>query len=110
MVDLIAPKKHNKMAKTILIKPLITEKADGLSDKIGHYTFIVNKRANKLEIKKEIEQMYSVSVSSVNTMIMPGKSKSRNTKSGLVKGRVSSFKKAVVTLADGELIDFFGDI
>ncbi len=109
-VDQLTPKKYNKMAKTILIKPLITEKADGLSDKIGQYSFIVNKRANKLEIKKEIEQMYSVSVSSVNTMIMPGKSKSRNTKSGLVKGRVSSFKKAIVTLADGELIDFFGDI
>jgi len=98
------------MAKTILIKPLITEKADGLSDKMGHYSFIVNKNANKLEIKKEIEKMYSVNVSSVNTLIMPGKAKNRNTKSGLVKGRISSFKKAIVKLADGEIIDFFGDI
>ncbi len=98
------------MAKTILIKPLITEKADGLSDKIGHYSFVVNKNSNKLEIRKEVEKMYNVSVSSVNTMIMPGKAKNRNTKSGLVKGRVSSFKKAIVKLADGESIDFFGDI
>lgn len=98
------------MAKEILIKPVITEKADKLSENLGQYSFIVHRRANKVEIKKAIEEMYNVDVESVNTLIMPAKSKRRNTRSGLSVGRVSSYKKAIVTLASGEEIDFFGDI
>jgi len=98
------------MAKNVLIKPIITEKAENLSENLGQYSFVVDSKANKIEIRNAVEELYNVSVASVNTAIMPGKSKVRNTRSGLQRGRVSSFKKAVVTLADGEEIDFFGDI
>ncbi|HFA50243.1 MAG TPA: 50S ribosomal protein L23 [Bacteroidetes bacterium] len=98
------------MAKQILIKPVITEKADFLSEKLAKYTFVVNKNANKIEIKKAVADLYSVEVAKVNTMIVPGKAKNRNTRTGVVKGRTSSYKKAVVTLAEGETINFFGDI
>ncbi len=98
------------MAKNILIKPIITEKAEGLSEKLNQYSFVVAKGSNKVEIKKEIEKMYSVNVESVNTLVMPGKTKSRSSKRTVLKGRVPSFKKAIVTLAQGEEIDFFGDI
>jgi large subunit ribosomal protein L23 len=98
------------MAKDILIKPIISEKAESLSESLGQYSFVVNKKANKIEIQKAIESLYNVNVASVNTMVMPAKAKSRNTRSGLIKGRVSSYKKAIVTLSDGEEIDFFGDI
>ncbi|NNF20308.1 MAG: 50S ribosomal protein L23 [Saprospiraceae bacterium] len=98
------------MAKNILIKPIISEKSETLSGDLNQYSFIVNKRANKIEIRKAVEEMYSVNVSSVNTMVMPGKAKVRNTKSGILKGKISSYKKAIVKLSDGEEIDFFGDI
>jgi large subunit ribosomal protein L23 len=96
--------------KIILVKPLITEKADSLTESKSQYSFIVDKVANKIEIRKAVEQLYTVSVEGVNTMIIPGKRKSRNTKKGVLHGRKSSYKKAVVTLATGETIDFFGDI
>jgi len=96
--------------KTILIKPLITEKADTLSEGKGQYSFIVNKDANKIEIKKAVESLYTVNVEAVNTMVIPGKRKTRNTKRGVLHGRKPSYKKAVVTLVSGETIDFFGDI
>ena len=98
------------MAKTILIKPLITEKAEMLSEEKGKYSFIVAKDANKIEIKKAVEAMFQVTVDSVNTMIMPAKTKNRSTRSGILEGRKPAFKKAVVTLTEGEEIDFFGDI
>ena len=98
------------MAKEILIKPIITEKADRLSENLNQYTFLVNRKVNKIEIKKAVEEWYNVEVNSVNTMVMPGKSKTRNTKSGIQRGRTGSFKKAIVTLAEGEEIDLFGDI
>ena len=99
------------MAKqNILIRPIITEKAERLSEGLGQYSFVVDRRANKIEIGKAVEKMYEVTVESVNTMIMPGKSRTRNTRSGVQRGRVSPYKKAVVTLAEGEEIDFFGDI
>ena len=98
------------MTKQVLIKPIISEKSETLSGDLGRYSFIVSRRANKIEIRKAVEEMYSVNVSSVNTMVMPGKAKSRNTKSGVIKGSISSYKKAIVKLADGEEIDFFGDI
>ena len=98
------------MSKLVLIKPLITEKAELLSEKLNQYSFVVTKTCNKIEIGKAVEKMYGVSVKAVNTTIMPSKSKRRNTKSGMVLGKVSSYKKAIVTLAPGEEIDFFGDI
>jgi large subunit ribosomal protein L23 len=96
--------------RTILVKPLITEKADTLSEGKNQYSFIVDKGANKIEIKKAIEALYTVNVEAVNTMVIPGKRKTRNTKKGVLHGRKPSYKKAVVTLASGDNIDFFGDI
>ena len=104
------PAIHIIMAKTILIKPLITEKAELLSEKGNKYSFVVSKDANKIEIRKAVEGMYQVTVESVNTMIMPAKEKNRTTRAGILRGRKSAFKKAVITLAEGEEIDFFGDI
>ncbi len=98
------------MAKNVLIKPIISEKSDALSENSGKYSFVVARRANKIEIRNAVEALYSVNVASVNTMVVPGKRKSRNTKSGVIKGMVSSYKKAIVTLETGETIDLFGDI
>lgn len=98
------------MAKNIIIKPIITEKAEALSENMGQYSFIVDKRSNKVEIRKAVEKQFNVSVDSVNTINMPKKSKSRNTRSGVVKGAISGYKKAIITLSEGENIDFFGDI
>ena len=98
------------MAKDILIKPLVTEKTDRLSENLNQYTFVVNKKANKVEVRKAIEEMYGVQVEAVNTMIMPSKTKVRNTRGGVQRGRTSSFKKAIITLAEGEEIDFYGEL
>lgn len=98
------------MAKTILIRPIITEKADLLSEKLQQYSFIVDKKANKIEIKKAVETRYSVTVDAVNTINMPAKFKSRMTRTGVLNGRISAYKKAIVTLIEGEEIDLFGDI
>ncbi len=80
-----------------------------LSEKSSRYTFVVNKDANKIEIKKAVAETYNVEVKAVNTMIMPSKSKSRNSRRTAIRGRVSSFKKAIVTLAEGETINFYGE-
>ena len=96
------------MAKQILIKPVITEKATKLADKRNCYAFVVTKGVNKIEIRKAVEQMFNVSVEAVNTMVMPGKPKSRSTKTAIVKGIKSSYKKTYVTLTQGETIDLFG--
>ena len=99
------------MAKNVLIKPIISEKSEKLSATVGHFCFIVNKKSNKIEIKKAVEAMYpEVKVERVNTAVMPAKSKSRNTRAGVLKGRISSYKKAYVTLAEGSDIDFFGEV
>ena len=95
------------MARNILIKPMLTEKSDKGMKK-GEYTFVVDRKANKLEIQGAVEAMFNVSVSRVNTSVTPSKVKSRNTRSGVVKGRVSSYKKAYVLLAEGEKIELFG--
>lgn len=76
----------------------------------GKYGFIVKKVANKVEIKKEIEKVYGVKVASINTMIYQGKRKTRYTKSRVVEGRRDAYKKAVVTVAEGEVIDFYAGI
>lgn len=98
------------MTKQILIKPIISEKAEVLSENLNKYSFVVNKAANKIEIALAIEEMYGVNVEHVNTMIMPAKLKSRFTRSGLQKGRKASFKKAIITLAEGEELDLYGEI
>ncbi|MEW6468207.1 MAG: 50S ribosomal protein L23 [Bacteroidota bacterium] len=100
---------------TILIKPVVTEKMTSLSgDKFAEsgfrYAFVVRKDANKVQIKNAVEKQYGVTVESVNTMVNNGKIKTRNTRKGIVKGRVKRFKKAVVTLKKGETIDFFAGI
>ncbi len=94
----------------ILIKPIITEKMTTLGEKLNRFGFVVNREANKVQIRKAVEAMYGVSVTDVNTMVMPGKAKSRNTKRGVVKGMKRPVKKAIVTLADGETIDFYSNI
>ena len=94
---------------SVLKKPLITEKVSTLNES-GKYGFIVDKSANKVEIKNEVEKMYGVTVESVNTMRYQGKQKSRYTKSKVVSGRTSGYKKAIVTVADGEVIDFYSGI
>ena len=94
----------------ILIKPVITEKMTDESEKYNRFGFIVDRRANKLEIKDAVEEMYGVSVEKVRTMVYPGKAKSRNTKGGVISGRTNSYKKAIVDVAEGESIDFYGNI
>jgi large subunit ribosomal protein L23 len=94
----------------VIIKPVITEKMTLLGDKLSRYAFIVDKRANKLEIKKAVEELYEVKVESVNTMNYLGKKVSKYTKSSIISGRKDSKKKAIVTLADGEKIDFYSNI
>ena len=94
----------------ILLKPIVTEKMTSQGDKFNRYGFLVAKNANKLQIKKAVEELYSVTVDSVNTMRYGGKIKSRNTKSGLLIGKTAATKKAVVTLAEGNKIDFYSNI
>ncbi|MGB0916171.1 MAG: 50S ribosomal protein L23 [Flavobacteriales bacterium] len=94
----------------VLVKPLITEKMTDLGEKLGQYGFVVNRNANKVEVKQAVEAMYGVTVQSVNTMVIPGKKRSRNTKSKFIVGRTSAVKKAIVTLAEGETIDFYSNI
>jgi len=96
--------------KNILVRPIITEKAEMLTEERNQYSFVVHHEANKIEIAKAVEEMYNVEVAAVNTAIMPGKRKNRNTRSGLLQGRIPSYKKAIVTVANDEEIDFFGDI
>jgi large subunit ribosomal protein L23 len=91
----------------VLVRPVLTEKVNGQMEKSGRYTFVVAKAANKLEVKKAIEEFYGVKVSDVNTIVVPAKNKSRFTKAGVLKGRKSGYKKAVITLAEGDSIDLF---
>jgi len=94
----------------IVLKPIVTEKMTELGEKLNRFGFVVSKEANKLEIKKAIEEMYDVTVLAVNTMNYQGTAKSRYTKAGMVNGRTNSYKKAIVTLQDGDSIDFFSNI
>ena len=94
----------------IIKKPVITEKMTAISEKLNKYAFIVDKRANKLQIKQAVQDLYGVQVESVNTINYEGKLKSRYTKTGIINGRRDAFKKAIVTLAKGETIDFFSNI
>ena len=91
----------------VLVRPVITEKVNSQIEKNSRYTFEVGKAANKLEIKKAVEEFYGVKVKEVNTIVVPAKSKTRYTKAGYLSGRKPSYKKAVVTLAEGDSIDLF---
>jgi large subunit ribosomal protein L23 len=94
----------------VLVKPIITEKMTAQAEKLNRYGFVVEKTANKLQIKEAVEKMYSVKVDSVNTQQYIGKVKTRNTTRGVAVGRVNQYKKAVVTLKQGETIDFYASI
>ena len=94
----------------ILIKPIVTEKMTAQGDKLNRYGFIVDRTANKVEIKQAVEQTYNVSVLSVNTVNYHGKKKSRYTKAGMLTGRANHYKKAYVTLAQDDKIDFYSNI
>lgn len=94
----------------ILIKPILTEKANLQQTKLHKYSFKVDRRANKLEIKKAVESFYGVTVTDVNTLVAPAKNKSRFTKAGYIQGTKSGYKKALVTIAEDETIDLYGGI
>lgn len=94
----------------ILIRPILTEKANAMQEKRRIFSFRVAREANKLEIKTAVESFYGVSVEDVRTVVVPGKNKSRFTKSGFVKGRKPAYKKAYVTVAEGETIDLYSNI
>tara|TARA_B100000963_G_scaffold199392_1_gene173569 strand:- start:143 stop:436 length:294 start_codon:yes stop_codon:yes gene_type:complete len=94
----------------ILIKPLITEKMTADTEKNNAFGFIVADGANKVEIRKAVEKEYGVTVSSVRTLRVDGKSRQRYTKTGIIKGRTVGYKKAIVSLAEGEMIDFYENI
>ena len=95
---------------TYIIKPLVTEQMTGITEKQNKYGFVVRPEANKIELKKEIESRYNVTVTDVNTCVYAGKNKTRYTKAGLLKGRTNAFKKAIVTLKEGDVIDFYSNI
>ncbi len=94
----------------ILQKPIITEKMTIQGEKMNRFGFIVDVRANKIQIKNAVEELYNVTVESVNTMRYGGKNKSRYTKTGILHGKTNAFKKAIVTLQEGDTIDFYSNI
>lgn len=96
--------------KTILIKPLITEKLTADAEKYNRYGFVVASDSNKVEIKKAVEKNYNVKVTGVRTINVDGKARSRYTKTGMINGRTNSYKKAIVQLAEGDTIDFYDNI
>jgi large subunit ribosomal protein L23 len=95
---------------SILIKPIITEKATSDSELFNRYAFVVDKKANKLEIKNAVEEVYGVTIESVKTMNYPMKRQSKYTKNGVVQAKVGGYKKAIVQLAEGDNIDFYSNI
>ena len=95
---------------SVIKKPIITEKMTDQAEVFNRFAFVVDKKANKIEIKKAVMEMYDVEVESVKTMICIGKKRVRGTKSGMITGRTSTYKKAIVTLSEGESIDFYSNI
>ena len=94
-----------------IIKPLVTVMLTKITDKQqNRFGFVVRPEANKLQIKAEVESLYNVTVVDVNTVVYAGKRSARYTKAGLVKGQKNSFKKAIVTLKEGDAIDFYSNI
>ncbi|MBQ3246359.1 MAG: 50S ribosomal protein L23 [Bacteroidales bacterium] len=94
----------------IIIKPIVTEKLTVQGEKLNRYGFIVDREANKLQIKAAVEQLYNVTVADVNTVNYHGKRKSRYTKAGMLQGRTNHYKKAYVTLVGEDKIDFYANI
>ena len=94
---------------SILIKPIVTEKVSSFNE-AGQYGFVVSKDANKIQIKNAIESTYGVTVERVNTMVYPGKLKSRFTKSGVIEVKSASYIKSIVKVADGDVIDFYSAV
>ncbi|MGV3528740.1 MAG: 50S ribosomal protein L23 [Flavisolibacter sp.] len=94
----------------VLIKPILTEKANNQQETLRRYAFKVARKANKLEIKKAVEEFYGVAVVDVNTSVVPGKNKTRYTKKGFIQGQKPAYKKAMVTVAEGETIDLYSSI
>jgi len=94
----------------ILVKPLVTEKMTDMSERFNRYGFVVDRDASKPQIKKAVETLYNVTVENVNTMVYGGKNKSRYTKGGVITGKTGAFKKAIVTLVEGDSIDFYSNI
>ena len=95
---------------SVILKPIITEKMTQMGEKLNRYGFKVDKRANKLQIKKAIKDIYGVEVAEINTMVYRGNGKTRYSKSGFISGKSTNYKKAIVTLAKGETIDFYSNI
>ena len=95
---------------SVLIRPIITEKANSQAEAVNRFAFRVAKDANKIEIKQAVEELYGVHVENVRTMIVPGKAKSRFTRKGLVQGNTGSYKKAIVEVRSGETIDLYSNI
>ncbi|MBP5419163.1 MAG: 50S ribosomal protein L23 [Bacteroidales bacterium] len=96
---------------SVIIKPLVTEKMTKISEKItNRFGFVVDKEASKDEIKKAVEELYDVKVVKVNTLVAPATRRQRFTKAGVISGRKPSYKKAIVTLAEGQTIDFYSNI
>lgn len=93
-----------------MIRPIVTEKATKLTEQLNRYTFRVSPEANRCQIKELVEKQYGVKVVKVNTAVVRGKNKSRWTKSGLLRGKTAGWKKAYVSIADGQTIDFFSNI
>ncbi len=93
-----------------MIKPIVTEKATQLTEQLNRYTFRVSLNANKYQIKSLVEKLYGVKVVNVNTLVVRGKNKSRWTKSGLLRGKTAAWKKAFITVGEGETIDFYSNI
>ncbi|HAM97373.1 MAG TPA: 50S ribosomal protein L23 [Marinilabiliales bacterium] len=94
----------------IILRPIISEKMTAQTEKMNRYGFIVERTADKIQIAKAIEELYNVKVASVNTIRYGGKLKSRYTKAGFVQGKTNNYKKAIITLAVGETIDFYSNI
>lgn len=94
----------------VLVKPILSEKANAQTEKLRRYAFKVSRKANKLEIKKAVEEFYGVNVVDVNTAVVPSKKKSRMTKSGILSGSKPAYKKALITVAEGDTIDLYGNI
>ncbi|MUP46654.1 50S ribosomal protein L23 [Gramella sp. BOM4] len=95
---------------SILIKPVITEKATADSEMNNRFTFVVSNKANKIQIKDAIESAYGVSVTNVRTMNVRPDRKTKYTKSGMITGKTSAYKKAVVQVAEGETIDLYSNL
>lgn len=99
-----------RIIEDVLIKPVVTEKSNATQEKQNRFTFIVARDANKIVIKEAIETMYGVSVDKVWTNVVPAKAKTRFTKSGVASGRKPAYKKAIVSLVEGDTIDFYSNI